>query len=132
MKVNGGSPVGPGFVVYERAPGLVGYDLDLAKASVGAGWHPLLELIFRLLDMPQHARRPQPYVIQVKEKLGGLRVYLENAGEYESGYVSGLESASFLICEECGERGTLRTDRTWHRTLCENHSMVDLARIARR
>ena len=46
-KINGGSPIGPTFVVYEREEGKLGYDLEMAKWSVGKGWHNLLEAIFK-------------------------------------------------------------------------------------
>ena len=121
MRVNGGSPVGPGFVVYERAPGVHGYDLDMAKASVGRGWHPLLEKLFGFLDRNARVGKEAPYVIQVKEKFGELRVYLMDGDELTSGIVEGLALASATICEDCGASGTPRgrdSGRSWIRTLC--------------
>ena len=134
----------------QREPGRVvreggGYDLDLAKASVGAGWHPLLERIF--------AARPEGVeIVQVKEKFGGLRCYfhpgphridligvggvasLTMAERDESepepsedlraalgafrALVDAAEAESFTICETCGAPGKLRGGR-WMRTLCE-------------
>jgi hypothetical protein len=47
--VNGGSPVGPGFVVPERAPGRFGYDLKMAKSSIGPRWQHLVECFFQTL-----------------------------------------------------------------------------------
>lgn len=60
----------------QRMPGSVieeggGYDLPLAKRSVGQGWHPILERLF--LAKPEWIR-----VVQVKEKFGGLRFYIDD------------------------------------------------------
>ncbi len=125
----------PGFVIYEDG----GYDLALAKESVGRGWHGILERLF--------AAKPEWIkVIQVKEKFGGLRFYLDDGSvrvdciglgsftvtaEAESlieddnsrsevfrTLVDEAEAESFSICEDCGAPGKPRPGG-WIRTLCE-------------
>ena len=143
-EVNSGSPVGPGFVVYEREPGKPGYDLALAKASVGPGWHELLRMFFDYADAAirghdwdgaqrclrcgveaslSRDRRCQPIVVvQVKEKLGTLRIYFQGGNEYALGFSCGLEAASSMLCEACGARGRIRDHRdgrAWVLTLCD-------------
>ena len=119
--INGGSPVGPGFVVYERGEGKNGYDLELAKLSVGPGWHPLLAAFWKYLDQRNEGSPDPIVVVQVKEKYGGLRIYLSHGDNYEVGMTSGIRLASTTICEDCGEPGELRNDIVWIRTLCSAH-----------
>ena len=111
-----------------------GYDLPLAKESVGHGWHGILERVWL-------AKPPTAKVIQVKEKLGGLRVYIEGlfrvdiqapdgvlSGEFGDplsgdldafrGVIRAAEAESRITCEDCGSPGELRTGG-WVRTLCE-------------
>lgn len=116
--VNGGSPVGPGFVVYERASGVLGYDLALAKESIGVGWHPLLERFFERAEQRQGGTAHDIVVIQVKEKFGTLRIYFHGGDDFDLGYAAGLEAASALLCETCGARGSTRGG-SWLRTVCD-------------
>lgn len=112
---------GPGFV----EPSGVGYTLTEAKASVGAGWHRLLEAVWRRKDETSFGLKEKPnfIVVQVKEKFGGLRIYVDNRhDETIHGFLDGIEAASYTICEECGNSGFLRTDRHWIRTLCDAHA----------
>lgn len=120
-KINGGSPVGPGFVVYERGPGLKGYDLEMAKQSVGKGWRPLLEELFKYMENNKKYGNPghEAVIIQVKEKFGILRIYAIEGDEYFYGVIAGLELASSVICEACGQPGKLRK-RAWLLTLCDS------------
>ena len=124
----------PGCAIYEDG----GYDLTLAKQSVGVGWHCILERLF--VAKPEWIK-----VIQVKEKFGGLRFYLQDGTirvdfigvgslamqtervEYEEEHeiqaqnykkmVQAAEAESFKICEDCGAPGSPKPGR-WVRTLC--------------
>ena len=121
--------MGPGFVVYERAPGQYGYDLKMAKGSVGKGWHLLLEAFFQAVE---HDKTWNPnsgfahaVVTQVKEKYGVLCIYFNSIGTQHGGYdrvegfVDALCSMSSRFCEACGQAGETR-DRRFHiLTLCD-------------
>ncbi|MDE2106166.1 MAG: hypothetical protein KGL39_53580 [Patescibacteria group bacterium] len=129
----------PGDVVHQDG----GYDLDLAKRSVGAGWHGLLERLFAVKPLGLK-------IVQVKEKFGGLRVYTslmpvradvigvgsfvlpdtrpvdveslakdqqERVLEFEA-LIQAAEIESFQICETCGAPGHLRP-HPWLLTLCD-------------
>lgn len=127
-KVNGGSPVGPGFVVFERAKGEYGYDLKMAKYSIGQGWRPLVEVLFARIE---HDRKWQPKsgfahvtITQVKEKFGALRIYFHTtSGSYDevNGFIEALTSMSVRTCEACGKPGKLRGGPGvwWVLTLCD-------------
>lgn len=123
-KVNGGSPVGPGFVVYERAPGENGYSREMALQSVGAGWAALINLVFNNIDNDNKYNSGRfmggVVITQVKEKFGTLRMYhyTTNGDEgYTDGFMSAVQGMSAHICEDCGKPGTIG-GRGWIRTLC--------------
>ena len=65
-------------------------------------------------------------VAQVKEKFGGLRIYLdyydsENPHNVALGIAitNYAEWKAALICETCGKYGKLRKDKRWVLTLCD-------------
>lgn len=101
-----------------------GYDLETAKASVGKGWHPLLECLFSYLkNNEKNPKLLDTRIVQVKEKFGGLRIYAHACPDYTQGIITGLELASEHICEDCGNAGSIRgsrAGRTWIRTLCNS------------
>lgn len=124
-KPNGGSPIAPGFVVYERADGQKGYDLQMALDSVGPGWHELIRALFKQIEHDKEYNEGREmsldsvYLAQVKEKWGTLRLYFAGGGAYAEGFIHALESISASICEDCGAPG--KTGGTgWIRTLCES------------
>lgn len=146
---NMGSPVGPGFVVYERAPGQYGYDAKMACDSVGRGWRHLVQVLF---DRINHDKRLNPtsgfantVVTQVKEKFGLLRIYFfinaepfepsgrpvparvtvyEGALDQVEGFIDALAAVSGRTCEACGSLGRTR-DSGWMLTLCDPCSLKD-------
>lgn len=66
---------------------------------------------------------PIPIAVQVKEKFGTLRFYIQGGDERIEGYVSFAETLSRKICEDCGEMDS-PTEAVhsygfgWVRTLC--------------
>ena len=62
-----------------------------------------------------------PVAVQVKEKFGGLRFYVQAATEKHYNYITFAESMSYRTCEICGAPGKRYTDG-WHQTLCEAHA----------
>lgn len=64
---------------------------------------------------------PCPVAVQVKEKFGGLRFYVDRATEKQYNYINFTEMLSYRTCEECGAPGRTYT-MGWHRTLCEKHA----------
>jgi hypothetical protein len=65
-----------------------------------------------------------PVAVQVKEKFGGLRFYVQAATDKHYQYISFAESMSYRTCESCGAPGKTYTDG-WHRTLCDIHAAMD-------
>ena len=62
-----------------------------------------------------------PVAVQVKEKFGGLRFYVQAATKEHYNYISFAESMSYRTCEQCGAPGKRYTDG-WHTTLCDIHA----------
>lgn len=69
-----------------------------------------------------------PVAVQVKEKFGGLRFYVQAATDKHYNYISFAESMSYRTCEKCGAPGKTYTDG-WHTTLCDVHA-AELERTA--
>jgi hypothetical protein len=111
----------PGYVIYEDG----GYDRDLAKQSVGAGWAGLIDEIF---DMKEASNLTNVRIVQVKEKFAGLRVYIDAyeidethpVHQFEK-FLHEAERRSFKICETCGRPGVVRGKR-WYYTSCDEHA----------
>lgn len=86
---------------------------------VGKGWHGLLvELHEQIVELD-----PEYELAQVKEKFGGLRVYLSSDPECAHyGAIQDLievaEKKADQICEQCGTPGSLR-EGSWLLTLCD-------------
>jgi hypothetical protein len=73
-------------------------------------------------DMDNEAARV-PVAVQVKEKFGGLRFYVQAATDKHYNYISFAESMSYVTCEKCGSPGKRYTDG-WHTTLCDIHAAM--------
>jgi hypothetical protein len=64
-----------------------------------------------------------PVAVQVKEKFGGLRFYVQAATNKHYDFISFAESMSYRTCEMCGAPGKTYTDG-WHTTLCDIHAAM--------
>lgn len=62
---------------------------------------------------------PYPKAMQVKEKFGGLRFYMNYYVEDLEDLISEAESQSYNICEKCGKPGKSR-EGGWIVTLCDD------------
>jgi hypothetical protein len=83
----------------------------------GNGWYPLIkDLIEDLIGLGWNKQ-----VCQVKEKFGGLRFYINEGSDEIFKKINSSENKSYEICETCGEKGNMRTDIGWYRTLCNKH-----------
>lgn len=71
---------------------------------------------------------PQVVAVQVKEKFGTLRFYVEGGDEYIRGLISMAESMSGVTCEKCGDSAQTNWPKGknggiggWVHTFCERH-----------
>ncbi len=65
-----------------------------------------------------HANGVAPEILQVKEKFGGLRFYVQGSNDFFDGMICMAEQASYTICEQCGKPGKPRSGG-WILTLCD-------------
>lgn len=79
----------------------------------GDGW---FNLIYELSE--KLSKDPMVKAVQVKEKFGGLRFYVNTATEEQWDYINKAEEESFRVCEVCGKPGIVRGG-IWLKTLCE-------------
>ena len=87
----------------------------------GHGWTDLVVRTLETLDR----RGTQYSIAQVKQKFGGLRLYLDfgdGASWRDRAFVEAVEHLCWGVCEECGttknvDQRTMRN--SWITTLCE-------------
>ena len=83
--------------------------------EVGQGWNQLIkDLISDLIKMGWNKE-----VVQVKEKFGMLRFYINEGTDDIHRRIAKAEIESATICEVTGKPGKLRTDIGWYRTLSD-------------
>lgn len=115
-----------------REPGKSFWSIQDGCIDCGDGWYNLidtlsgkLELMIRADDWDFACGLPRtkilPYVVQIKEKFGQLRFYLnEYPDDVYWDVVSNAEHDSLRICEECGDTDGQKTSTQtgWIKTLC--------------
>ena len=94
----------------------------------GDGWYDLISMLcLRIQSRIDHKSKDmnkedaedfQVVAQQVKEKFGGLRFYHSGGDEYIQGIVSFAEAMSYITCEVCGDKATVRTTG-WIRNICQ-------------
>lgn len=98
---------------------------ETERHNVGEGWQTLVANLHRdLLELD-----PAYQVTQIKEKFGGLRYYIattEGLGDVTKNQMYNLtvqaETESLKTCEQCGENGRPRKNRSWIKTWCDRHA----------
>lgn len=96
--------------------------LGKARVSIASGWENLVRALCRnLQELPQG---DQLQAVQVKEKFGQLRFYLDtypgNRKRIDQ-IVRDAEARSKNVCEECGTTEGVRMEATrgWIKSLCD-------------
>jgi len=87
----------------------------------GVGWFPIIEdLCNRIHTYCTRMGIAFPIVLQVKEKFGTLRFYVDYADECIHDLVSVAEHESSNVCEQCGAIGATTGGHGlyWIKTLC--------------
>jgi hypothetical protein len=65
-------------------------------------------------------------IVQVKEKYGTLRVYVEGGCQEVYDLIDAAETRSESVCEACGKPGNLMEIRGWWQTVCPSHELMAL------
>ena len=84
------------------------------------GWYDLLHETCVELQKESKAENLDLYFTQIKEKFGGLRLYVYGGNENVYKIVDAAEKKSFTICEICGKSGELCSTVNWLKTMCNN------------
>jgi hypothetical protein len=87
----------------------------------GEGWYPL---IYEVLDglqaiIDKNDNLNDVQVTEVKEKFGGLRIYLNYGTDEMFKIIENAEGRSYAVCEICGKPGKLHNVNGWLMTRCE-------------
>jgi hypothetical protein len=103
-------------------PGAKGLTLIDGGFACGPGWHPILDRL--LSDMQKSAREDvllKLEVPQVKEKFGGLRVYLRGGNRRVQDRIAQAEKEAARSCEGCGgESPGLNSCGGWYSNICDS------------
>lgn len=83
----------------------------------GAGWYDIID------KLSEKIYNFDVKVIQVKEKFGGLRYYVDVYEDKETAkeiykWIHEAEDESYITCELCGAKNATQTRGGWIRTLC--------------
>ena len=87
--------------------------------SCGDGWYGIIDTLCKLIQ--EYVGDHKGYhteAVQVKEKYGGLRFYINGVDEYIDGLITFAERLSYMTCEQCGSTDGVTQTKGWVYTLC--------------
>lgn len=90
--------------------------LEVALRMVGPGWADLVKECYQVCEEDELG---EFYVIQVKEKWGGLCFYVEGISLNTWEKIDEICARSYAVCENCGKPGIPRKG-SWIETLCND------------
>lgn len=85
------------------------------------GWFDMLdELCFKVQSyVDDFDNVNQAVAAQVKEKFGGLRFYIDDGDDYIYNLINEAENKSHVICEACGQPGSIKKLGHWLMCRCQ-------------
>ena len=90
--------------------------------EIGPGWRELVWNLTEKIEKEVKKGKLDFEIVQVKEKFGGLRFYVNCGTRRTRKLIDNAEAESFKICEVCGETGRLGENAFhWYKTLCNKH-----------
>jgi hypothetical protein len=91
--------------------------LNRRQFNVDNGWLGIIQRLFEELISLGWEKK----FISVKEKFGGMSIFLENLPENGFKIVLDAEKETFSTCQICGEKGEQEKIKGWVYTLCKEH-----------
>lgn len=95
-----------------------------SNIECNGGWLTLIERMLdsiesHLVALPKNSKVRKNFVVeQIKEKFGGLRVYVNGADDFIHDKIVQTEKDSKHICEFCGLGGAMSRNGHYYRTVC--------------
>ena len=99
-------------------------DFAYSDIECHGGWLTLIERMLdsiesHLVSLPKNSKVRKNFVVeQIKEKFGGLRVYVNGADDFIYDKIVQTEKDSKHICEFCGLGGAMSKNGHYYRTVC--------------
>ena len=122
--------------LFEKYPKIfAGKDKSIRESLIpfgietGDGWYWLVDSLCQAIqnhcegfafDKGKPVEQYQVEAVQVKEKFGGLRFYVNGADDKVYGMINLAEQMSYKICERCGSTDGVTQTKGWIYTLCKN------------
>ena len=85
---------------------------------MGDGWFELLKNLIIEIKRLDKKYKHKTLVVQLKEKFGGLRFYIEGAPKKIHKAIEKAEKESLNTCESCGTKENVGYTTGWITTLC--------------
>lgn len=103
---------------------------ELIKTPIeyGNGWYNLIiELITKIegIYLKNNKDITEIEIIQIKEKYGSLRIYITSSISEVHDLIVEYERLAETICDECGNKGSLRQRNDWLQILCEECASLE-------
>jgi hypothetical protein len=86
--------------------------------ETGDGWFKIIDQLSADITLLDEKNGTTTIAVQVKEKYGGLRFYVESGSDAVYDLIDAAEEESLKTCEMCGEPGELR-GVGWVSTMCD-------------
>ena len=106
----------------ETYPGLYSqYKLPMNQTCMcwgfecGDGWFDIVNNLSKKIA----EIAPNVEAVQVKEKFGGLRFYINGGNDDVYTLINNAEDLSYKTCEDCGSVENVTQTRGWIHTLCQ-------------
>ena len=106
----------------ENENGKMHTPMELFGVECGKGWYDIIIPIAEYIEQynKEHPENEYPMCFtQIKEKWGGLRVYVNYGTKELYDMIEKAESESYEICETCGSREDVGEKYDgWYKTMC--------------
>lgn len=97
------------------------YPFELFGVECHKGWYDLLIPVFEYVKNYNKDKKDEEQIkfLQIKEKWGGLNIYINFGNDELFKLIDKAEEESYNVCEECGSRNDVgMRESGWMTTMC--------------